>query len=130
MYQKEPNQRKLKGKKLAKKKAAIGIEATDTKSQCQKHLKIVSLPPTHNCLPHTKCMNAMRESEKKNHSQVHNAHKQATAIDQVKKFKFECDQYTHTYTYTPKCTEKIPLFDSKYHHGANCLLILPSDSMF
>lgn len=26
--------------------------------------------------------------------------------------------------------KKIPLFDSKYHHGANCLLILPSDSMF
>lgn len=50
--------------------------------------------------------------------------RQATAIHQVKKFKFECDQHT------TKCTKKIPLFDSKYHHGANCLLILPSDSMF
>lgn len=40
--------------------------------------------------------------------------RQATAIHQVKKFKFECDQHT------TKCTKKIPLFDSKYHHGANC----------
>lgn len=74
-----------------------------------------------------KHLNAMRESKKKNHCRTHRAHKQArqaTAIHQVKKFKFECDQHT------TKCTKKIPLFDSKYHHGANCLLILPSDSMF
>lgn len=57
MCQKEPNQtnEELEGEEVEQKKcfAAIGIEATDTESQCLKHLKIASLHPIYECLPHT-----------------------------------------------------------------------------
>lgn len=125
---------------LSKEYILLGLELKQQtpKSQCLKHLKIVSLHPIYDCLPHTniemRCGRANattttttitnKREEEKSLPNTHKAHEQATAIDQVEKFKFECDQHT------TKCMKKIPLFDSKYHHGANCLLILLSDSMF
>lgn len=94
-----------------KKNAANGIEATDTKSQCLKHLKIVSLPhirlfTTHRHRhTHTHLyINAMQERAKKTHTAT-------TTIDQLEDSNLNVNNtYKHTHTDTHLNTRR------KFHY--------------